>query len=235
MLSGAAFMTKISFDIVGFDLDGTFLDTSGDLAASVNYALGLAGRPLLTVEQVKPMIGGGGKHMLTLAMEATGGCEPEELNRLHPLMLDYYETHISVHTLPFPGAVAALGQLDAPGVKSAIVTNKRESFARKLLTELDLINRFATLIGGDTMDRIMGGKGFSKPHRAPIDEMIRRCGGGRAAFVGDSIYDIMAAKNAGIPNIAVSFGFLMQPVEELEADIVIDRYDELIPALRRLG
>ena len=79
------------------------------------------------------------------------------------------------------------------------------------------------------------GPGLSKPNRAPIDEMIRRCGSGSAAFVGDSIYDIMAAKNAGIPSIAVSFGFMMQPVGELGADAVIDRYDELIPALLRLG
>ncbi|MGH6613660.1 HAD-IA family hydrolase [Sphingomonas sp.] len=228
-------MTDFSFQIVGFDLDGTFLDTSGDLTACVNYALGLAGRPLLTVEQVKPMIGGGAKHMLTQGLNATGGCEPEELHRLYKLMLGYYEANISVHTVPFPGAIDTLDQLDALGVKSAIVTNKFEGFARKLLTELGLIDRFATLIGGDTMDKIRGVKGLSKPHRAPIDEMIRRCGGGRAAFVGDSIYDIMAAKNAGIPNVAVSFGFLMQPIEELEADVVIDSYGDLIPALRRLG
>ena len=93
-----------------------------------------------------------------------------------------------------------------------------------------LHQRFAGVIGGDTM-----GKGNSKPSPAPIHEMIARCGGGRAAFVGDSIYDIMAAKNAGIPNIAVSFGFLLQPVEELGADAVIDGYDELVPALIRLG
>jgi phosphoglycolate phosphatase len=65
--------------------------------------------------------------------------------------------------------------------------------------------------------------------------MIRRCGGGRAAFVGDSIFDIQAAKNAGIPSVAVSFGFLMQPVEELAADVVIDHFDELVPALEKLG
>ncbi|MEO9131065.1 MAG: HAD-IA family hydrolase [Sphingomonas sp.] len=223
-------MTTNSFDIVGFDLDGTFLDTSEDLSAAVNHALTEAGRPTLTIEQVKPMIGGGAKHMLTLGLEATGGCPPEELQRLYKMMLGYYEAHISVHSLPFPGALDALDTLAARGVRLAIVTNKFESFAEKLLVELGLRDRFAALIGGDTM-----GPGLSKPHRAPIDEMIRRCGGGSAAFVGDSIYDIMAAKNAGIPNIAVSFGFLMQPIEELGADIVIDSYEELIPALDRLS
>jgi len=223
-------MTINSFQIVGFDLDGTFLDTSEDLTAAVNHALTEAGRPTLTVEQVRPMIGGGAKHMLTLGLEATGGCPPEEFQRLYKMLLGYYEAHIAVHSRPFPGALEALDTLAAREVKLAIVTNKFESFAEKLLSELGLRDRFAALIGGDTM-----GPGMSKPHRAPIDEMIRRCGGGSAAFVGDSIYDIMAAKNAGIPNIAVSFGFLMQPIEELEADIVIDSYEELIPALERIG
>ena len=223
-------MTKFSFDIVGFDLDGTLLDTSGDLTAAVNHALIDAGRRPLTIEEVKPMIGGGAKHMLSLTMAATGGCSDEELMRLYKLMLAYYEAHIAIETRPFPGMIEALDALTARGARLAVVTNKFESFAQKLLVELGLRDRFDALIGGDTM-----GKGFAKPHRAPIDEMIRRCGGGSAAFIGDSIYDIMAAKNAGIPNIAVSFGFLMQPVEELGADIVIDGYEELIPALDQLG
>ena len=234
MLSGMAIMTHFSFDIVGFDLDGTFLDTSGDLTAAVNDTLDFAGRAMLTVEQVKPMIGGGAKHMLMLGLEATGGCEADEFRILYKRMLGYYEAHIAIHSRPYPGAMDVLDQFDAMGVKAAIVTNKFESFAEKLLGELGLRDRFATLIGGDTM-----GPGLSKPHRAPIDEMIRRCSadgsGARAAFIGDSIYDIMAAKNAKIPAVAVSFGFMMQPVEELGADAVIDGYAELIPTLERLG
>ena len=100
----------------------------------------------------------------------------------------------------------------------------------KLIGELELRARFATIIGGDTM-----GSGNAKPSALPIREMIRRCGGGRAAFVGDSIFDTLAARNAGVPSIAVSFGFLSQPVEELGADAVIDSYAQLMPALERLG
>ncbi|CAN5289597.1 HAD family hydrolase [soil metagenome] len=227
-------MNEFPFAIVGFDLDGTFLDTSQDLAAAVNHALGSAGRPLLTVEQIKPMIGGGAKHMLLQGMEATGGCEPDELTRLFELLLDYYEANISVHSQPFPGAMAALDTLDGFGVKVSIVTNKFERLAVKLLSELKLMDRFVTVIGGDTM-----GPGRAKPAADPIIEMIARCGGNHGetptAFVGDSIFDIKAAKNAGVPNIACSFGFLMQPVGELEADAVIDSFAELIPTLKRIG
>lgn len=223
-------MTDFPFAIVGFDLDGTLLDTSADLTAAVDHALVSAGRPPLVVEQVRPMIGGGAKTMLAHALEATGGVEEEEFRTLYKQMLRYYEANISAGSKPFPGMLDALDALDARGVKVAVVTNKFERLAEKLLDELGLRDRFATLIGGDTM-----GKGNAKPSAAPIEEMIRRLGGGTTAFVGDSEFDTGAARNAGVPSIAVSFGFLTGPVEDLRADAVIDDYAELLPTLERLG
>jgi phosphoglycolate phosphatase len=223
-------MADFPFDIVGFDLDGTLLDTAPDLTAAVNHALTLAGRAPLTPEEVRSMIGGGAKKMLERGLAATGGCPDEEFKQHYRALLTYYEANISAGSTPFPGLLDALDALSARGVKVAVVTNKFERLAEKLLNELDLRSRFACLIGGDTM-----GKGNAKPSAVPIHEMIARCGGGRAAFVGDSIYDTLAAKNAGVPSIVVSFGFLSGPIEELGADAVIDHFDELIPALERLG
>jgi phosphoglycolate phosphatase len=223
-------MTEFPFAIVGFDLDGTLLDTSPDLAAAVNHARAEAGRDPLSLEQVVPHIGGGAKNLLRRTLEETGGCDEAEFRRLYKLLLGYYEAHIAVGSRPFPGMIDALDRFDAMGVRCAVVTNKFEALATKLLGELDLARRFATIIGGDTM-----GKGNAKPSPAPIHEMIARCGGGAAAFVGDSIYDTGAARAAGIPSVAVSFGFRTGPVDALGADAVIDHYDELIPALERLG
>ena len=223
-------MTRKCFDIVGFDLDGTLVDTSGDLAAAVNHALSLAGRASLTPEQVKPMIGGGAKHMLRLTLDATGGCDDAQFRDLYHALLDFYGQHLSVHSRPFPGAIDALDALTAQGVRLGIVTNKFESFARRLLGDLGLADRFDCVIGGDTL-----GKGNAKPSAAPIRAMIGRCGGGSAAFVGDSIYDIEAARNAGVPAIAAAFGFLLGPVEAMGADAVIERYDQLIPTLEHLS
>jgi phosphoglycolate phosphatase len=222
--------TAFPFQVVGFDLDGTLLDTSADLTGAVNHALGLAGRPLLDVATVRPMIGGGAKRMLEHGLTATGGCDEAEMKHLYRALLDYYEANVSAGSVPFPGMIDALNALDAMGVKAAICTNKFERLADKLLTELGLRDRFVALVGGDTM-----GKGNAKPAAAPIHEMIRRAGGGRAAFVGDSIYDVMAAKNADIPCVVVRFGFLGGPAEELGADAIIDRYEDLIPTLRTLG
>lgn len=218
------------FPIVGFDLDGTLLDTSADLAAAVNHALANADRPTLTVDEIKPMIGGGARHMLAQGMARTGGCTDAELDVLHRRLLGFYEANMTVHTAPFPHALDVLDALAAEGVRLAVVTNKLERYAAEVLDKLGLSPRFACLIGGDSL-----GAGNGKPSPAPIHAMIERCGGGRAIFVGDSIYDVQAAKAAGVPVVACSFGFLDRPVEELGADAVIDGFDELIPALERLA
>lgn len=223
-------MQPFPFDIVGFDLDGTLLDTSGDLAAAVNYALAKADRPPLSIAAIKPMIGGGARHMLAQGLEATGGWDEPLLSDLHRILLDYYAQNLSVHTAPFPGAIAALDALDAHGVKIAVVTNKLERFARDVLRHLSLLDRLSCLIGGDTL-----GPGNSKPSPAPIHAMIDRSGGGRAVFVGDSIYDVAAAHAAGTPAVACRFGFLTQPVEELGAEAIIDHFDDLLPTLERLA
>ncbi len=221
-------MARFPFAVVGFDLDGTLLDTSGDLAAAVNHALASAGRPTLSVAEIRPMIGGGARHMLAQGMQATGGCSEAELDVLQRRLLDHYQANIAVHTCPFPGAIEAVDALRARGVTVGIMTNKYERLAREVLEQLSLIDRFAAVIGGDTTPE-------RKPAAGPILELVRRCGGGRAAFVGDTVYDIEGAHNAGLPAVAVSFGFLSQPVADLGADAVIDGFDQLIPALEGLA
>lgn len=217
-------MTHIPFDIVGFDLDGTLIDTSGDLAAAVNHAIGKLGRPPFPVEAIRPFVGKGAKVMLERALAASGGYEEAEMAESLPVLLDYYEQNLAIHSVPYPGLVDALDRLTERGVKLAICTNKAERFTIPLMHQLGLSDRFASIVGGDTV-------GVAKPDPAPIREMIARAGGGRTVFVGDTINDIAGARNAGIPGIAVSFGFLDGPVENLEADAVIHHFDELVPML----
>lgn len=227
-------MTEISFDIIGFDLDGTLLDTSMELAASLNHALDSAGRPQVDEQSIRSLVGMGARHMLEMALEQSGGSDKDQVRSLMPVLIGHYEANLGNNAPAFAGLAEAMDALQGQGVKLAVVTNKFESLAVKLLTKVGMIDRFVTVIGGDTM-----GKGRSKPKRDPIDEMIRRCGGvvdqTPTAFIGDSIFDVKAAQNAGIANVAVSFGFLHQPVEELGADAIIDHYDELVPTLVKLG
>lgn len=223
-------MDSFPFAVVGFDLDGTLLDTSRDLAAAVNHALASAGRAPLPVERVRTMIGGGSRHMLAQGMVASGGCDDAALDDLQKRLLDFYEANIAVHTCPFPGTVDALDLLAGKGVTLGVMTNKVERLARMVLERVGLADRFAAILGSDTL-----GPGTGKPAPTAIRAMVDRCGGGRAAFVGDSIYDVQGARAAGLPVIACSFGFLDRPVGELGADATIDRYADLIPTLERLA
>jgi phosphoglycolate phosphatase len=216
-------MTKIPFDIVGFDLDGTLLDTAGDLAAAVNHALGMIGRPGFPVDAIRPFVGKGAKVMLERALAASGGDGDDLLAQVLPVMLEYYGQNLSRHTAPYPGLIAAMDVLRGAGVKLAICTNKAERFTLPLIEQLGLTQYFTSIIGGDSV-------GIAKPDPAPIHAMIDRAGGGSTIFIGDTINDIAAAKAAGIANIAVSFGF-DPAVEHLEADAIIDHFDELVPLL----
>lgn len=217
-------MTHIPFDIVGFDLDGTLIDTSGDLAAAVNHAIATIGRPAFPVAAITPFVGKGAKVMLQRALDASGGYDDAMLADLLPILLDYYEQNLAIHSRPYPGLIAAMDALAAAGVRLAICTNKAERFTIPLMHQIGLSDRFASIVGGDSV-------GVAKPDPAPIHAMIERAGGGRAIFIGDTINDIAGARNAGIPSVAVSFGFLDGPVEELAADAVIHHFDELVPLL----
>lgn len=223
-------MADFPYRIVGFDLDGTLLDTSGDLGTALNHALALAGRPPVPLDQTARHIGGGAAQMLRSALLESGGVDEAAFDTLQSELVAFYARNIAHRTTLFPGGAAMLDALDARGVKIAIATNKKESLALRLFEELGLLHRFACVIGGDTL-----GPGTSKPRPDMLHEMVRRCGGGPAAFVGDTTFDIGAARNAGLPVVAVRFGFNDLPAHELGADAVIDHFDELLPALEKLA
>ena len=227
-------MKRFPFDIVGFDLDGTLCDTHQDLAAAVNHALGLTGRPPVRADAVRELIGGGSAKMLERALALTGGAVPDqEFEALKQALIEFYVEHIAVHTRLFPGGEAMLAALATCGVKLAVVTNKLEFLAVRLIGELGLAPRFFAVIGGDTL-----GPGRGKPAPDLLHEMVRRGGakgsGIRAAYVGDTSLDTRAARAAGMPCVVARFGFNDAPPDELGAEAVIDHFDGLIDALAAL-
>jgi len=226
--STARAMGQIPFDVIVFDLDGTLADTTLDLTASLNYALGALGRPSIPPEDVRRMVGHGARALLRKGLAATGEVNHALIEQAFPLLVQYYKNHIADHTKPFDGVESALDALDGQGVKLAICTNKLEALSLDLVAALGWQGRFAAVVGGDTLPQ-------RKPDPAPVHEAIGRAGGGRAAFVGDSISDTDAARAAGIPCVALTFGFSDRPADELGATALIDDYDQLLPTLERLG
>ena len=224
-------MADFPFDTIGFDLDGTLVDTAPDLCAAVNHALVRAGREMVTPEVTRELIGGGTRAMLTRAFERTGGrVNDAAFATAYDSLLEYYEANTSQHSAPYPGLLDALDELAASGCKLAVATNKMERFARKLLGELGMTERFACILGGDTL-----GPGRSKPARDMLDEALRQCGGTRFVMVGDASFDVGAARAAEAPCVVYAHGYHDMPVAELGADAVIDDYALLVPTLERLS
>ncbi len=227
-------MAEFSFDAIGFDLDGTLLDTYRDLGAAVNHALSLVGFDPVPVGSSKDLIGGGAKVMLARAVEQQGGLPEDEFRDLYKKMLGYYSEHNAVHTEPFPHARELLAELAGMGVRMAVVTNKFESFASDILRKLGLGEYFESVIGGDSLGRNSDGTFRAKPSAEPVIEAQQRCGGGRFAFVGDSSYDVRAARGANVPIVVAGYGYCDKPPHELGGDAVIESLSGLILALEQL-
>jgi len=216
-------MEKITFDIVGFDLDGTLVDSSLDLAAAVNHALSTIGLPPHDVDEIKRYVGKGTRVMLERAMKASDDYTPERLEALSPVLMDYYQEHFCDHTRLYPGALESMDALRSRGARLAICTNKYERFTFPLIEKLGLTHLFETIICSDTV-------GKAKPRPEPLHAMVARSGGGSCVFLGDTSNDIEGARNASLANIAVSFGFV-DASHELGADAILHHFDDLVPML----
>ncbi len=212
-----------------FDLDGTLVDSAPDLCAALNHALVELGRPPVPADTVRHMVGHGARALLRNGL-VHGGVVESGLTALVeagvPPFMAYYHAHIADGSRPYPGVETALEALSAAGCVLAICTNKPQALADALLDVLGLRAHFAAVIGFDSVPQ-------PKPDAGHVWATLAAAGGDRAdaAFVGDSMTDVAAARNAGLPVVAVSFGFSDRPADALGADLVIDHYDELLAAL----
>ncbi|WP_106639720.1 phosphoglycolate phosphatase [Allosphingosinicella vermicomposti] len=221
-------MTAIGFDIVAFDLDGTLVDAAPDIATALNRALEELDRKTIPENEVIGMVGHGARALIRKGLAATGGATEPLVDQALAAFMDHYARHICVRTRPYEGAEEAMDALIESGAALAICTNKPEALTRSLIDALGWSDRFKAIVGGDTL-------GARKPDPAPLHAAITAAGGGKAIFVGDSITDADTARAAGIPLVAVSFGYADRPAGELGADAVIDHFDALVPTIRSLA
>ena len=218
-------------ETVVFDLDGTLVDTLPDIEAAANAVLAAAGRRALTRDEIRRLIGSGGRVLMKNAFSATGEAASEtRIEEAFAAYIAAYEEAPVAGSAPFPGVHDALRGLAERGTRLAVCTNKPEHLAELVLETYGLAGFFAGLVAGDTL-------AVRKPSPVPLLEAVARAGGaGRpAAMVGDSPIDADAARAASIPFIAVSFGYSPVPASALRADAVIDGFDALRDAIDRLG
>ena len=142
---------RMAFDVVVFDLDGTLADTADDLAAALNHALMQIGRPTLALCEVRAMVGHGTRALMRKGLEATGGVSEALVDDALPALTAFYTANICRETTGYPGVEQALDALMASGARLAVCTNKPEALARMLVEALGWGDRFAAVIGGDTL------------------------------------------------------------------------------------
>lgn len=182
-----------------FDLDGTLLDTLGDLTAAVNHALTVCGLPTRTKAQVRGYVGDGVKQLIARACPADTNEETQAAVLAE--YLPYYAAHNMDLTAPYEGVVALLTALKAAGIATAVVSNKHDTAVQTLC---------ARYFGG-LLDLAVGG-GDSRPLKPAPDGLLyamERLGvtSDEVWYVGDSVQDVLTAHNAGVRCAAVTWGF----------------------------
>lgn len=213
--------------IIVFDLDGTLVDTAPDLLDSLNHSLLAGGATATDTSGFRQFVGHGGRVMIERAYAAQKRMlDTSEHDRLFNLFLDHYGNNIPGRSQPYPGVPAALARLADAGCLLAVCTNKTGAFSVRLLEGLGLAGRFAAICGADTF-------AFRKPDPRHLIETIGKAGGDihRAVMVGDSQTDIDTAKAAGIPVVAVDFGYTDRHVREFGPSRIISHFDELTVAM----
>lgn len=219
-----------------FDLDGTLAETAGDLIATLNVILAREGLPPVQLAEGRNMVGAGARALIKAGFAKAGA--PLAEDRLEQLFRDYlvhYEDHIADHSHLFEGAATALERFATAGWKLAVCTNKVEKPAVHLLDRLGVAGKFAFICGQDSI--LIDGKAVSKPDPRVLIATIDKAGGDRrrTIMVGDSVTDIRTAQNAGVPVVAVDFGYTDQHVSAFNPDRVISHFDELWGAAMSLG
>lgn len=215
-------MPNKALDAVLFDLDGTLIDTAPDFIRCLNELRVAEGMAPLPFDTIRCCVSDGARAMVRLGF----GLEPDhpEYPERHRAFLDRYETGMAVDTRLFEGMEPLLATLEAAGIPWGIVTNKPVRFAEPLLAALGLAERCAVLVCPDhVQDR--------KPHPEGLWLACERLGAApeRTLYVGDHERDIRAGRNAGMPTVAVRYGYVTEPetIDLWQADVVVDTVADL--------
>ena len=189
-----------------FDLDGTLLNTITDLGKACNHSLSMSGLPVHPVSAYNRMVGNGFRTLIQRA--APEGTPPEVIDRLTSLSREYYDNHCMESTVPYPGIPGLLEELKARGVRMAVASNKYQAAVDRIIRHYFPDIPFIAIEGQREGRPI-------KPDPAILSVIMEenRISETSAFMVGDSTVDIETARRAGIPGIAVSWGF--SPIEEL--------------------
>jgi phosphoglycolate phosphatase len=195
------------YDLISFDLDGTLVDTAAEIADAANRTLEAHGVDARPVAEITGLIGAGTRELMLKLLAHCFLERPVLAETVRPeAVLASFDAHYAITTgssaVPYRGCREALAQLQRAGVRLACVTNKEMRHARRVLQLTRLESHFSLVIGGDSLPE-------KKPHPSVLRHAASVLGvcASRAAHVGDSAIDVMAARNAGFAAWAVPYGY----------------------------
>ncbi len=184
-----------------FDLDGTLIDTAPDLGYALNLQRARHGLAPLADAVIRPQASHGARGLLEVGFDL----HPDDPRFAHMReeFLQLYADNICRHSRPFPGILDLLAELEARQLKWGVVTNKPARFTEPLMSILDLAERAACIVSGDTCQE-------PKPHPAPMLAAAELCGAlpGQCLYLGDAERDIQAATAAAMPALVAAWGYL---------------------------
>lgn len=217
----------MKYDIVIFDLDGTLLNTIGDLAASVDYVMRSRSLPEHTDAEYRQMVGGGIKRLVERALPEHLASNEAYVDECVTQFRRYYVDNIDRHTVPYEGMRELLSDLQLNGVKLAVASNKFQHGTDRLV---------AKFFGDIDFVAIEGNREGAplKPDPQIVAGILSRAGIAkeRAVMVGDSGIDICTAQAAGIDSIGVAWGFrFADELYEAGAEHVVSTVNDLRPLL----
>ena len=213
-----------------FDLDGTLIDTAGDLTAALNSVLAAEKCAPAPIEVVRPLIGHGARALIEKGLQLNGQAyDDTRLALLTEHFIQYYSAHIADHSVIRHDLRDTLDAFIREGIKLGICTNKRTQLANQLLEAISLEHYFSAVIGSGELP-------FTKPDPRMLHVTITESGGTveRAIMIGDSKTDVDTARAANVPILLVDFGYTSTPARELGADDVISDWQDLRPLLKKM-
>ena len=220
----------MKLEAVLFDLDGTLVDSVPDVRWSLNQALAAEGRDAVSIDKVKDYVGQGARQLAERALVDTGGMRDDaQHQRLLDGFLTTYRNNPVQFTTVFPGVFEALARLQARGTKLAICTTKPDITTWPVLRSLGFDKIFPVVLCGDKARK-------QKPDGAHVTQTAEMLGVDPAncIMVGDSENDILAAHDASVPSVFVTFGYCHMPLDALRPTVVIDHFDALDDALAQI-
>lgn len=213
-----------------FDLDGTLADTAPDLAAALNRVLLDQGHEPLPYAHIRPEVSHGAAALIRLGFGLAPG--DAAFDELRQALLDEYGRHIAGETRLFPGMADVLTGIEQRGMRWGVVTNKPAFLTEPLLAALEVAERAACVVSGDTLPQ-------RKPDPAPMLHACRTAGSepGQCVYVGDAERDILAGRRAGMRTLVARFGYIGDGIDPAEwlADAMVDSPLEILTWLEEHG